>query len=166
MTTATRLPTESEITIFWSLIESAWERVESGLERRAALLADTDRSADDELLDPFLAALRALSVGSTSAELTALDRVLERSLFDIDRASIQEITDGSDDGFLYCRGFIVAMGREHYDAVLADPTAALTDAECEEMCYFFTHLHNDLFGSYPATGSGISRETASNPAHW
>ncbi|MFC6010070.1 DUF4240 domain-containing protein [Nocardia lasii] len=164
--TTTTLPTEAEITIFWSLLESAWERVGSGTERRAALISSSDRSSDDALLDPFLAELRTLSAGLTSAELTALDRALERSLFDIDRASIQEITDGSDDGFLYCRGFIVAMGREHYDAVLADPQNALTDAECEEMCYFFTHLHNDLFGSYPETGSGISRETASNPAHW
>jgi hypothetical protein len=34
--------------------------------------------------------------------------VLERTLYDIDRADIQAVTDGSDDGFLYARGFVVA----------------------------------------------------------
>ena len=45
-------------------------------------------------------------------ELTSLDRVLERKLYDIDRADVQAVTDGSEDGFLYARGFIVAMGRD------------------------------------------------------
>jgi hypothetical protein len=36
---------------------------------------------------------------------------------------------------------------------------AVMDAECEEMCYFFAHLHDERFGRYPHTGSGISRET-------
>ncbi len=102
----------------------------------------------------------------SAQELTVLDRVLERKLYNIDRADIQQVTDGSDDGFLYCRGFIVAMGRNFYEAVAADPAVAVLDAECEAMCYLFANLHNDRFGVYPDTGSGISRESASNPAGW
>ncbi len=41
-------------------------------------------------------------------ELLAFDRILERNQYDIDCAEIHENIDGSDDGFLYARGFIVA----------------------------------------------------------
>jgi len=56
------------------------------------------------------------------------------------------------------------MGRAFYQAVAADPQVAVPGAECEEMCYFFAHLHRERFGEFPETGSGISRETCSNPA--
>ncbi|MFD3707382.1 DUF4240 domain-containing protein [Nocardia sp. NPDC058658] len=143
-------------------MDSAWTA--TGTEP-AAVLRSIDSDLDSRL-DAFLAQLTTLSTAFTSAELTALDRVAERALYDLDRADLQAVTDGSDDGFLYARGFIVAMGRDYYDAVNAVPEAATTDAECERMCYFFAHLHNDRFGGFPETGSGISRESASNPAGW
>ncbi|MET8089612.1 hypothetical protein [Micromonospora sp. NPDC005220] len=52
---------------------------------------------------------------------TNLDPVVERKLHDIDREDIHEVTDGSDDGFLYARGFIVALGRAYYEAVRTRP---------------------------------------------
>jgi hypothetical protein len=79
---------------------------------------------------------------------------LERKLYDIDRADIQAVTDGSDDGFLYARGFIVAMGRDFSNAVAANPQMGVPDAECEEMCYFFAHLYRQRFGDFPDIGSG------------
>lgn len=165
-----KIPTAADESRFWSMIESAWERVgDEPSARRKALIereSDSEAYALEEYLDPFLDNLRALSEGLSSAELTDLDRVLERKLYDIDRADIQEITDGSDDGFLYCRGFIVAMGHEFYEAVNADPTVAIVDAECESMCYFFTHLHDKRFDDWLNTESGISRESGSNQACW
>ncbi|MFB7877523.1 DUF4240 domain-containing protein [Nocardia sp. NPDC056064] len=154
--------THDDTTRFWTLIDSAWAA--TGTTPAAVLRAGYD--GFDAHLDAFLAQLATHAEGFTGEELMALDRVAERALYDIDRADIQEITDGSDDGFLYARGFIVALGREYYEAVRADPSAAITDAECEEMCYFFAHLHHLRFGTFPDTGSGISRETASNPAGW
>ncbi|MFD3746723.1 DUF4240 domain-containing protein [Nocardia sp. NPDC058633] len=154
--------TPEDIARFWNLIASAWAA--TGTEPAAALRST--EGALDAHLDAFLAQLSTLSADFTSAELTALDRVAERALYDIDRAELQAITGGSDDGFLYARGFIVAMGRDYYDAVDADPRAASTDADCQRMCYFFAHLHNERFGEFPKTGSGISRESASNPAGW
>jgi hypothetical protein len=79
----------------------------------------------------FLGALADQCRALPGDELTSLDRVLERKLYDIDRTDIQAVTDGSDDGFLYARGFIVAMGRDFYDAVVGDPQVAVLDAECE-----------------------------------
>ncbi|MET8089609.1 DUF4240 domain-containing protein [Micromonospora sp. NPDC005220] len=170
------LPTPADEARLWALIESAW--AELGAEPAALRQALVERdpagddddddpsSAIDDWLDRFLDHLGRLTVELTGPELTDLDRVVERKLHDIDREEIHEVTDGSDDGFLYARGFIVALGRAYYDAVLADPSMALPDAECEGMCYFFAHLHNDRFASWPETGSGISRESFGNPAGW
>ncbi|MGW3784931.1 DUF4240 domain-containing protein [Micromonospora chokoriensis] len=171
------LPTPADEARLWALIESAW--AELGAEPaalRQALVerdpADDDDDDDDpsyaidDWLDRFLDRLGHLCAELTGPELTDLDRVVERKLYDIDREDIHEVTDGSDDGFLYCRGFIVALGRAYYETVRADPAMALPDAECESMCYFFAHLHNDRFGSWPETGSGISRESFGNPAGW
>jgi hypothetical protein len=170
------LPTEADETRFWALIESAWNRLDPAAnEARHALArrdpgldpdSDAELEAVDEHLDEFTESLRAACEGMTSEELTALDRVLERKLYEIDREDIHEYTDGSDDGFLYCRGFIVALGREFYEAVATNPAMAVMDAEWEEMCYFFDHLHNERFGEYAETGSGISRESHSNAAGW
>lgn len=109
-------------------------------------------------------ALRKQLSDLPAEELLAFDRILERKLYDIDRADIHERTDGSDDGFLYCRGFIVAIGRRYYEAVREDPDLAVMDAECEQMCYISWHLYHDRFGEM--SPSGISRETCSNVAGW
>ncbi|EIV95651.1 DUF4240 domain-containing protein [Frankia sp. QA3] len=172
-----RRPTRADEARFWALVESAWESL--GAEPaalRRALVERTPGSGDTDLctvgdwldpfLDPFLDNLRDLCAQASSQDLADLDRVVERKLYEIDRSDIHEATDGSDDGFLYCRGFIVALGREFYEAVSADPAAAILDAECERMCYFFAHLHRERFGGWPDTGSGISRESASNAAGW
>ena len=71
--------------------------------------------------------------GLPGAELTSLDRVLERTLWEIDQADVHAVTGGSDDGFLYSRGFIVAMGREFYGSVMDTPQMAVPWAECEEL---------------------------------
>ncbi|MDY3560324.1 DUF4240 domain-containing protein [Gemmata sp. JC673] len=154
---------------FWAMIEAAWgvaggkakprQRLSEGKlsEGRAYALQEV---LEEEVVPALLERLDALSAD----ELLEFDRILERKLYDIDRADIQERTDGSDDGFLYCRGFIVGMGRAYYEAVRANPDRAITDAECEQMCYLSWHLYHDKFGEM--TPSGISRETCSNPAGW
>ncbi|WIM92513.1 DUF4240 domain-containing protein [Actinoplanes oblitus] len=168
-----RVPTAAEEDRFWELVESAWvacgpeaARLRRALAERDPAAEDTDAYGLEGWTEQFLTRLRELCDGLSAAELTDLDRVVERKLFDLDRAEVHEYTDGSDDGFLYCRGFIVAAGRRFYDAVAADPSMALMDAECEEMCYFFAHLHDKRFGGHPDTGSGISRETGGNSAGW
>src|SRR5687768_3155768 len=126
-----KLPSADDETRFWTLVEAAWQRLgpeplalRRALVERDPAAADVDLYAIDAWLHPFLDNLRLLSADLTSEELTALDRVVERLLHDLDRADIHEVTDGSDDGFLYCRGHIVALGREFYRAVVADPAVA------------------------------------------
>jgi hypothetical protein len=141
------IPTADEESRFWSLISSAWQGVEG------------------RDLDAFLNNLGMLSEDLPADELTALDRVMERKLYDLDRADVHAVIDGSDDSFLYGRGYLVALGRDHYEAVLADPGNA-EEGRCEELCYFFAHLRERRHGEWPDTGSGISRETGSNEAGW
>ncbi|MER5456306.1 DUF4240 domain-containing protein [Micromonospora sp. NPDC002389] len=165
------LPTAEEEDRFWALVEQAWAALgpEPAALRRALVGRDPahdDGYAMDRWLDPFVTELRRLAADLPRTELVALDRVVERKLYDIDRADIHEITDGSDDGFLYARGYIVALGREFYEAVKANPVTAVPDAGCEGFCYLFSHLHHERFGDWPDTGSGISRESCMNPAGW
>jgi hypothetical protein len=72
-------------------------------------------------LPAFLDVLAGCSRGLPADELTRLDRVVERKLWELDRADVHAVTGGSADGFLYSRGFVVAMGREFCDAVTGDP---------------------------------------------
>jgi hypothetical protein len=168
------VPTAADEARFWDLIESAWTALgpEPVSLRRALVHRDpgddgVDVYALDAWLDPFLDRLRTLCSDMSRHELVDLDRVLERKLYDIDREDIHDVTDGSDDGFLYCRGFIVALGRAFYEAASADPAVAVLDAECEAMCYFFANLHRERFGGeWPDTGSRISRESTTNASGW
>jgi hypothetical protein len=154
---------------FWSMIETAWGTV-GGKARSRQRLAEGRLSEggayslQEALEEEVVPALQEQLAGLSAEELLAFDRLLERKLYDIDRADIHERTDGSDDGFLYCRGFIVGMGRGYYEAVRANPDRAVVDAECEAMCYLSWHLYRERFGEVPP--SGISRETQSNSAGW
>ena len=155
-----RPPSAEDEARFWARVEAAWAQCSAEANRvRRALAArapgpDTDLSAVEGALPVFLGTLADQCRELPGGELTSLDRVLERKLYDIDRADIRAVTDGSEDGFLYARGFIVALGRDFYDAVTSDPQVAVLDAECEEMCYFFAHLYRERFGEFPETGSG------------
>lgn len=170
------VPTLDETERMWSRIEDAWAA--QGAAAVAARDALTARRPGEELPDAratvegalagVIAHLRAgfADDACTADELVAMDRVLERALYTIDRADIQAVTDGSDDGFLYARGFIVALGKAFYAAVLANPDLALPDAECEDMCYLPAHVHDARFGGFPDTGSDLSRESGSNAEGW
>ncbi|WP_229398686.1 DUF4240 domain-containing protein [Micromonospora okii] len=170
---APKLPSAQDEARFWALLEAAWERLgpepvalRRALRERGPADGDADAHALDGWFAPFLDNLRALATDLSSEELTALDRVVERKLHEIDRADVHAVTDGSDDGFLYARGHIVALGREYYEAVRVNPALAVPDAGCERICYLFAHLHDERFGAWPLTGSGISRESFSNPEGW
>ncbi|MFT3786121.1 MAG: DUF4240 domain-containing protein [Tepidisphaeraceae bacterium] len=154
---------------FWSMIEQAWSGTDGSAEARQQLAqGELDEEGAEQLVHQswteVVPALQAALEQLSKDDLLQFDRILERKLFDLDRAEIQQYTDGSDDGFLYCRGFIVVAGQAYYDAVNADPSRAMTDLECEDVCYLPARIYNEKFGDMPA--SGISRESTSNAAGW
>jgi Protein of unknown function (DUF4240) len=153
---------------FWSMIESAWQAV-GGKSNAREKLAQGKLSEDKaeelvECLELVIPTLMADLERLSAEDLTAFDRILERKLFEIDRAEVHEHTAGSDDGFLYCRGFIVAAGRGYYDAVNADPSKAMFDLECEDMCFLPSIVYREKFGEMPPPE--ISIESHSNKAGW
>ena len=116
------------------------------------------------LEEEVVPALREQLDALPADELLAFNRILERKLYDLDRADVHEVLGDSDDAFLYERGFVVALGRTFYDAVNRDPRLGISFAECEDMCHVFTWAYEKRFGDYPGTGSGISIESGSKPA--
>jgi hypothetical protein len=165
-------PTPDDEARLWALLEGAWAELDPDMSRaRQALAArPSGSSADTAALQGafpgFLVALGGLCSGLPPEALAALDRVVERKLWEIDRAEVHAVIGGSDDGFLYARGFTLAIGREFYRCVVGDPQMGVPWAECEEICYFFAHLHQQRFGFFPETGSGISRESGQNVVGW
>jgi hypothetical protein len=167
-TQASELAATMDDARFWSILEDAWAAAPKEAKRRptganeasADALAKVDEALEERVLPALRKALKALP----KDELAAFDRSLERKLYELDRADVQRHTDGSDDGFLYARGFIVAMGRSYYDAVLAEPSSAIMDMECESICYLPKQLYEEAHGRLAP--SGISRETGSNKAGW
>ena len=153
---------------FWAMIEEAWNEAGGMANERDKLAkGKLSEEAIDDLMDSMMSMVEALRdklFALDKRELLEFDRILERKLYEIDRAEIQARTDGSDDGFLYARGFIVAAGKAYYDMVNAKPKAAVMDAECEEMCYLSFHVYEERFGEMP--DSGISRESCSNTKGW
>ena len=165
-------PAEAKL---WAMIEAAWKPrgVKVNALRTKLATRDLEDEEDeldlepiDDALEDVIDSLRATMSDLSKEDLVAIDRALERKLYDIDRQDIQEVTDGSDDGFLYARGFIVALGQAFYDAVNANPELAIPDAECEEMSYLPAHVHKERFGAMPKHDSGISRESGSNKDAW
>ena len=155
-------------TRFWSMIDAAWSDAGSLKKSRQALAGGKSSEKEffavmdalDEMIPALFEGLQELG----REELLEFDRILERKLHELDRSELQKFTDGSDDGFLYARGFIVALGKSYYDAVNADPSLATMDSECEDICYLPYHVYAERFGEMPE--SGISRESRSNPAGW
>jgi hypothetical protein len=167
-----RIPAPADEAWFWALVEAAWAPLGSGIRevRQELVTRHPGSRADISILEgalpAFLDILAGCSRGLSPDELTRLERVVERKLWELDRADVHAVTGGSADGFLYSRGFVVAMGREFCDAVIGDPEMAVPYAECEEMCYFFAHLHHERFEAFPDTGSGICRESCQNLVGW
>ncbi len=154
---------------FWTMIEDAWTGVEGSAAAREQLAqGELDEENAQQLAQQswtvVVPAIQAALKHLPKDELLQFDRILERKLYDIDRSEIQEHTDGSDDGFLYARGFIVAVGQAYYEAVNKEPSRAMMDLECEDLCYVSARIYEGKFGEMP--DAGISRESASNPAGW
>jgi hypothetical protein len=155
-------------TQFWAQIESAWQAVGGMEEARQQLMAGTLPKDGIEALERAMGrmaqALRE-QLGLLSAkDLMAFDRLLERKLHDLDREELHWFADGTDDGFLYGRGFIVAAGERYYQEILADPFMALPNRNCEVMCYVSRQIYDEKFGQMPF--SDISRESCRNEAGW
>jgi hypothetical protein len=156
---------------FWQTIENIWESIPELNEKRKNALKTNNEDlilelsgemCEESFLNNFGAVLSKLN----KEYLTEFIRTMEERLYNIDRDEIHEYTDGSDDGFLYCRCFIVGMGREYYEKIDKKPSEATMDAETEPVGFVAYTIYEDLFGEEFERNTIHCIESGSNHDSW
>jgi len=155
---------------FWNIIELSWQDSPE-LDKRRQLAIDSN---DEEILgelsmeleDTILENYRRRLSQLDKAEFTSFIHHLEERMYHIDREEIHEYTDGSDDGFVYCRCFIVGMGKEYYDMIDTEPSKATMDIEAELFGFSAYGFYEEKFGEDFERYTYHSMESASNSEGW
>jgi Protein of unknown function (DUF4240) len=155
---------------FWEIIETAWRASPELYELRSkALRTNNEEDLEElsvELGDAILENYRQNLLLLDQETLTNYILILEEKLYKIDREEIHEYTDGSDDGFLYCRCFILGMGEEYYKMVDKNPAKAAMDLEAEDFGFLVYTIYKEKFGEEFARNSVYCIESGSNKADW
>ena len=129
-----------------------------------------DRGDKRAAVQPLQAALS----GKKEAELVEFQEALAQKLYAIDGESYAENAGDSgrsDDAFLYARLYVVARGREHYEAVRSQPERMPKSIEqsCEPLLYVHKYAWSTLTGkpvsAWPFSPS-VSYESGNNPELW
>jgi len=112
--------------------------------------------------------------GKTEAELVEFQEALAQKLYAIDgEAHAQNAGESgcSDDAFLYARLYVVARGREYYEAVRSHPERMPKSIRewCEPLLYVHKYAWEALTGrsasEWPFSPT-VSYESGSNPNLW
>lgn len=155
---------------FWQLIEQSWKKHPQLESLRKEVLSN---NIEEQVLElsGFVGADIANQLGEELSSLKKEDlskfiHIMEEKLFNIDRKEIHEFTDGSDDGFLYCRGFIVGMGEEYYNKIDKNPSLATMDAEAELFGFVAYSTYEQVFDEEFDRYSIHSIESCSNANGW
>lgn len=129
------------------------------------------RSGDEDgAIAPLISSLSKLP----ESELQSFGEHLAKTLYDIDGrvyADQSGESSDSDDAFLYARLFVVACGRNHYDAVRADPTLMpkTLDEWCESLHSVHWYAWANQTGAEPSDWPHLTEycyETGSNDTLW
>ncbi|MEA5428893.1 DUF4240 domain-containing protein [Arcicella lustrica] len=156
--------------VFWEIIESSWADSPSLNKKRAKALISNDEELlaelSEELSETILENYDKRLLKLSKEDLTAFIHILEEKLYNIDREDIHEYTDGSDDGFLYCRCFILGMGKEYYDMIDKEPSKATMDLEAELFGFSAYQQYEEKFGEEFERNSIHCIETCSNGNGW
>ena len=155
---------------FWRIIETAWSKVTTLHIIRAIAIKTNDKDLLEELssametqiLPYFNEALSKLD----KATLTAFIHFAESKLYQIDRKEIHQYTDGSDDGFLYCRCFILGMGEVYYNRIDKHPKKAAMDLEAESFGFEPYRVYEKKFGHEFDRNTVHCIESCSNEEKW
>jgi hypothetical protein len=119
-------------------------------------------------------AVQAALTGKTEAQLVEFKEALAQKLYAIDGevyAQNAGESGSSDDAFLYARLYVVARGREYYEAVRSHPERMPKCIRqwCEPLLYVHKYAWEALTGQsaslWPYSPT-VSYESGSNPALW
>ncbi|MFY0254436.1 DUF4240 domain-containing protein [Chitinophaga sp. 30R24] len=155
---------------FWQIIEGAWAASPELLAMRDLALKTNDPALIEELTGELYGTItnniKDILLALPKEELAGFNLQMEEKLYRIDRKDIHEYTDGSDDGFLYCRCFIVGMGKSYYERIEEDPSWATCDAEAEIVGFIGYVAYKEKFGEDFRRYSVHSIESCSNYRGW
>ncbi len=150
---------------FWALIEKAWAKLKAKAKRRLELLAE-DPEAMEELVETKVRPWIGVHLSQLEDEdVAAFGETLAEKLFRLDRRELADALEGGDDGFLGARCFVVAMGREYFEKVLADPTQAVPGPELEKLTLLVTSIWRHRFNLDPPAPK-YAIETGTNLDEW
>lgn len=155
---------------FWEIIEASWESLPmlNGMRQEALqtnkpdLFEGLSFGLEDEVTETLEERLAQLS----KEDLITFILIMEEKLHQLDREEIHAYTDGSDDGFLYCRGFIVGMGKKYYAMIDQHPSKAMMDTEAESVCFIGYEVYKSRFGEEFKRNTIHSTESGSNSSGW
>ncbi len=118
-----------------------------------------------------LAALIARLSSLPEQEIFAFEENMAQSLYALDTRRHAVQSDGSDEGFLACRCYVVARGKAYFEGVLAEsgkmPKA--DDAGCESLLYVASGAWALATGNNEddwAFNASVNFETGSNASQW
>ncbi|MFQ6602896.1 DUF4240 domain-containing protein [Flavobacterium sp. C3NV] len=155
---------------FWEIIELSWADSPALYKLRAECLKNNDaeilEQLSDELQGYILKNYNKRLLELNKEDLTKFILISEERLYNIDREEIHEYTDGSDDGFLYCRCFILGMGKEYYNIIDKDPSKATFDLEAEIFGFSAYSVYEENFGEEFDRYSIHCIESFSNENGW
>lgn len=138
---------------FWEFIEEAWSAIPELKGRRSELAQVRGEKEPNQLAKTLESAIRDFVYPELEKHLLQMSKdeysqflgILKKRLTELDKKEIYKYVDGSDDGFLYSRGFIIGMGRDYFHAILNDPSLGTLYLESEEFGYFIQHLFDKRF---------------------
>lgn len=125
---------------------------------------------DEEAVEPLVLALSQ----NSEAEIGQFQEHLSKVLYAIDgKAWIEEAGDsnGSGDGFLYARCYVVAKGKGYYSKVLSNPSSMPKNSDqwAESLLYVAGQAWAEITGNneedYDREAT-VSYESFSNKAQW
>ena len=155
---------------FWPIIEATWSNVPS----LDIIRAITVKTNDQELLPELSNAMEVQILPHFKEALAKLDKKTltnfilfqEKKLYQIDRQEVHQYTDGSDDGFLYSRCFILGMGKAYYNMIDKNPKKATMDLEAEGFGFAAYQVYEEKFGQEFDRNSVHCIESCSNEEKW
>lgn len=163
---------------FWRLIENSWNAATKEKNKRMAIAIpkecpesahDLGRKLESIIEQKVFPALEQELRRMSRPESFSFNQILEEKLYQLDTSVIHKFIEGSDDSFLYHRGFIVGMGREYYYSILDDPSKGSLWLSSEDFAYMTRAIHHERFIDEKNVSSftpGISRESRSNLRGW
>ncbi|MCW3463776.1 DUF4240 domain-containing protein [Chitinophaga nivalis] len=164
------MQTPMDETIFWQIIESAWLDTPALASFRATVLATNDATLmlmiSDHLYQEIALGIKQRLLALDKTALTRFIHLMEEKLYHLDRDEIHEYTDGSEEGFLYCRCFIIGMGQAYYKMIDESPAKATPDVEAEIIGFIGYDVYEEKFGETFHRHSIYNIASGSNNKGW